>query len=296
MFSKFDSDRELVRAERQLLSRRRLIQDVCAATGWVFLSQATLAYANEPRIEGDASNGDKAWGTIKGRIVFDGNVPYAKEIDLDSQKLSTADLAWFKSMGPVLNQDWVIDPKSKAIQWVIVWLLPEQKDAELKPHESLLELPKEKKLVMVDQEPKGYVPHAVAIQPGQGIVMRNKGPVPHVFNLTGFKNDPFNRAMPPGSEIAIEALKPEPAAIQINCPPHPWERMWVRSFEHPYFAVTDAAGNFEIKLAPSGKCRLVVWHETAGFAGGRSGKNGSLITVEGAAVTDLGDIKLSAKA
>lgn len=296
MFSKFDSDRELVRTERELLSRRRLIQDVCAATGWVFLSQATLAYANEPRIDGDSSNGDKAWGTIKGRIVFDGNVPRAKEIDFESQKLSTADLAWFKSMGPVLNQDWVIDPKSKAIQWVIVWLLPEQKDGELKPHKSLLELPKEKKLVVVDQEPTGYVPHALAVQPGQGIVMRNKGPVAHVFNLTGFKNEPFNRAMPPGSEIAIEELKPEPAAIQINCPPHPWERMWVRSFDHPYFAVTDAAGNFEIKLAPSGKCRLVVWHETAGFAGGRSGKNGSVITVEGAAVTDVGDIKLSAKA
>lgn len=71
--------------------------------------------------------------------------------------------------------------------------------------------------------------------------------------------------------------------------------MWLRSFDHPYFAVTDAQGNFEIKLAPAGRCRIVVWHEAAGFAGGRAGRNGSTIEIEGAAITDIGPIKLAAK-
>jgi hypothetical protein len=296
MFERNLSDRERARFELESVSRRRLIKDICAATGWVFLTQASLSYAADPKVEGDSTNGDKSWGTIKGRVVFDGKLPPVKEIELEKLNLAPDDLTWFKSMGPVLNQEWVIDPKSRSIQWVYVWLLPEDKTGELKVNQSLLELPKEKKLVIVDQEPIGYVPHAVGVQPGQGILMRNRGPIAHVFNLTGFKNDPFNKAMPPGSEIAIENLKPEAIPIQITCPPHPWERMWLRSFDNPYFAVTDADGNFEIKLAPTGKCRLVVWHETAGFAGGRSGKNGSVISVEGAAVTDLGDIKLTAKA
>ncbi len=290
------SDRLLAKMEESTLSRRRLIRDICAATGWVFLNQATLTRASEPVVFGDASNNDKAWGSIKGRVLFDGTVPAVKEVELDKLNLSPTDLEWFKSMGPVLNQEWVIDPKSKAVQWVYVWLMPEDGKGYLTANPSLLELPKEKKLVIVDQDPSGYVPHAVGVQPGQGLLMRNKGPIGHVFNLTGFKNDPINKAMTPNSELTVEDIKPEPAPIQINCPPHPWERMWLRSFEHPYFATTDAQGNFQINLVPTGNCRIVVWHETAGFAGGRAGKKGQSITVEGAAVTDLGDIKLSAKA
>lgn len=234
-------------------------------------------------------------GYVRGRLVLDGSVPARKEAELEKANLSASDLKWFKSMGPILNEDWVVDPKTKGIQWVYVWLLPEDPKGSIQSHPSLLELPKEKRLVIVDQEPVGYVPHSVGIRSGQGLLMRNKGSVAHVFNLTGFKNEPFNKAMPPGSEIAVENLKPESTPIQINCPPHPWERMWLRVFDHPYFAVTDEIGNFEIKLAPSGKCRLVVWHESAGFAGGRAGKNGSMISVEGAAITDVGVIKLSPK-
>lgn len=225
--------------ERETLSRRQLIRDICAATGWVFLSQASLAFAHEPRIQGDANNNDKAWGAIKGRIVLDGEVPPVKEVELDSLGLMPKDLEWFKSMGPVLNQEWVIDPKTKCIHWVYVWLVPAEKAGELNPHPSLLDLQEEKKLVVVDQEPSGYVPHAAGIQPGQGLLMRNQGPVGHVFNLVGFKNDPINRAMAAGSEIKVESLKPENTPIQITCPPHPWERMWLRSFDHPYFAISD---------------------------------------------------------
>lgn len=289
------SDRQLALLESQDLSRRRMIRDVCAATGWVFFNGALLTRTCEATFQGDSTNNDKKWGSVKGRLVYDGQPPKMNEIDLDKLGLSAEDLKWFKSMGPVLNQEWVIDPSSKSIQWVIVWLLPEDPKGKIETHPSLLEIPKDKKLVAVDQEPSGYVPHAIALQLGQGILMRNKGPVAHVFRLTGFVNDPFNQNMPSGSEIAIEDIKLEKAAMQINCPPHPWERLWLRNFTHPYFAVTDAQGNFEIKHAPAGKCRLVVWHEQAGFLGGKTGKDGSIIDIEGAAITDLGDIKLAAK-
>lgn len=289
-------DKQLAALESQLLSRRRLIRDVCAATGWVFLNGAVLTRTSEAVVRGDTDNNDKNWGSVKGRLIYDGEPPKMNEIELDKLGLAAEDLKWFKSMGPVLNQEWVVDPKSKSIQWVIVWLLPEDPKGKLAVHPSLLEIPKDKKLVVVDQEPSGYVPHSVAIQLGQGILMRNKGPVAHVFRLTGFVNEAFNQNMPSGSEVALEEIKLEKAAMQINCPPHPWERLWLRNFAHPYFAVTDAQGNFEIKHAPAGKCRLVVWHEQAGFLGGKSGKDGSLIHIEGATITDLGDVKLVAKA
>jgi hypothetical protein len=66
---------------------------------------------------------------------------------------------------------------------------------------------------------------------------------------------------------------------------------WVRVFDHPYFAVTDADGNFVIKNAPAGKYQLVIWQEDMGFKDGEKGKDGSPITIQ-AGSTDLGKIEI----
>ena len=45
-------------------------------------------------------------------------------------------------------------------------------------------------------------------------------------------------------------------------------------FDHPYFAVTDAKGYFEIKNAPAGTQKVVVWQEAVdknGFVTAPSG-------------------------
>ena len=66
--------------------------------------------------------------------------------------------------------------------------------------------------------------------------------------------------------------------------------VWV--LDHPYFAVTDADGNFEIRFAPKGNLRLVAWQEATGFKGGREGRWGEPIRVPSGRL-DLGEIKLS---
>jgi hypothetical protein len=62
---------------------------------------------------------------------------------------------------------------------------------------------------------------------------------------------------------------------------------WIRVFDHPYFAVTDADGKFEIKNAPAGKCRIVIWQESIGYRGGAKGKEGTPIEVKADGVTEL---------
>ena len=49
--------------------------------------------------------------------------------------------------------------------------------------------------------------------------------------------------------------------IQYKCTIHGWMTGYVRIFDHPYYAVTDENGKFEIKNAPAGKFRIVYWHE-----------------------------------
>ncbi len=48
---------------------------------------------------------------------------------------------------------------------------------------------------------------------------------------------------------------------KINCDKHPWERAWFYVSEHPYVAITDAAGHFAIAGVPPGHYRIGVWHE-----------------------------------
>ena len=287
--------------------RRKFMKEMAALTGLAMVSSAELVRAAPVSITGDDETKDMNWGSIKGRLIFDGDkIPKRNEVDLDQHELSPTDLEWFRSLGPILHEDWVVDKKDKAVQWVYVWLIPEnvlvdgKRNREAKKtleiHQDLKAIPKEKKIVHVDQNPQGYVPHAVAMREGMSLNMRNKGPVPHVFKFTGFANEDFAKAMPPKKEILIEGLKTERGANQISCPPHPWEKMWLRIFNHPYYAVTDKHGRFEIKNAPAGKCRIVVWQESLGFKGeGRLKKYGQVIEIEGGAIKDLGDIKIKAK-
>ena len=289
--------------------RRKFMKEMAALTGLAMISSAELVRAAPVSVIGDPQSKDMNWGSIKGRLLYDGDAPEQKEInfdELENVKLSPKDLEWFRSMGPILHEDWVVDKKEKGIRWVYVWLIPEdvmvdgKRNREAKQtleiHKDLMDIPVDDKIVHVDQDPQGYVPHAVAMREGMNLNMRNKGPVAHVLKFSGFKNEEFSEAMPPEKEYLIEGLKTETAANQISCPPHPWEKMWLRVFDHPYYAVTDADGNFEIKNAPAGKCRMVVWQETLGFkAEGRYAKYGEIIDIEGGAMKDLGNIKIKAK-
>lgn len=279
--------------------RRKFLKEMTALTGFAMITSAELCRAAPVSITGDRRNGDKDWGSIKGRLVFDGSIPERSEVDLEKFEINPQDLAWFRSMGPILSEDWVVNKENKGIQWVFIWLIPENADkdrkAKLTIHDDLKAIPDDKKFITVDQKPEGYDKHAVAIQEGMGLKMKNTGTVAHVFNLTGFKNSMPAKPMEPNSELDIADLKPESVTNQVTCPPHPWERMWLRIFDHPYYAVTDADGNFEIKNAPAGKCRMVVWQETIGYKGGRKGRYGQVIEIEGAAETDLGEIQLTAE-
>ena len=75
-------------------------------------------------------------------------------------------------------------------------------------------------------------------------------------------------------------LKKESGPILYKCTIHGWMSGYVRIFDHPYYAVTDANGKFEIKNAPAGKFRIVYWHET-GLRGGAKGRFGDPVEIKG---------------
>ena len=248
---------------------------------------------------------DDKWVTVKGRFVWDaaqGPAPARAAINPTKDAELCAKDTDFKT------EDWVISPKG-GIKNVVVWLAPEpdaawaaamtdgkKKDlpafdpkninpAQAKPAKDTVE---------IDQPCCRFIPHVLAARQGQKMLVKNSAPVPHNAKWTSIKNGQFNPLLPAGTPFPVpDPLVAERNQIVIECNIHPWMKAYVWVFDHPYFAVTDEDGNFEIKNAPvmTGKLRLVAWQESGVRNDWRLGEP---ITVKPGTV-DLKDINLKVK-
>lgn len=237
---------------------------------------------------------DGKWGNLKGRIVWGGGAfPELKTIEASQDK------AHCTSQGAIPDEGWVIDKESKGVRWTLVWLAPEPpKDKipvnewkKLDIHPDLQEI--KVKEVEVDQPCCRFIPHALGMRQGQHLVVRNSSPIPHNVNCTSNVDGAgFSILIPPGGSHTAKNMKPERLPQQISCNIHGWMNAKIGVFDHPYFAVTDEKGNFEIKQAPAGHCRLKIWQENVGWRGGKLGKDGEAIEIKGGSVSDLGKIEL----
>ncbi len=258
-----------------------MIRKLCA--GIAAAAVASLVLSPGP---GATQGQDQKWGTVKGRIVWGGkDIPQRQKIKV------TADPMHCLEKGDLYDEDLVIDPKDKGFKWVFVWLAPE--DGKELPIHPALKTPKQK-AVEIDQPRCLFMPRAVAIQEGQDLIVKNSAPVNHNIQwISVAENAPGgNVTLPPGKSHTIKGLVAEKLPLTVRCNIHPWMAGRLAIFSHPYFAVTDAHGNFEIKDAPAGTYRLVGYQEKLGWRGGAKGRKGQEITIKAGSVTDLGNLPM----
>lgn len=242
----------------------------------VFIALALLGALTISLAERPAVAQDNDWGTVKGQVVFVGATPAVKNLNVDKDKEHCL------SKGPIPDETWLVNPKNKGVRNVVVWLQPEKGAAPLKVHPSLVS-PKEDKIFM-DQPCCKFEPRVVALHEKQTLVVKNSAPVVHNVKYASVQNPSDNVIVPAGGAHQLPPLKAGRFPIAIECNIHPWMRAWVRVYSHPYFVITNADGQFEIKNAPAGKYRLVSWHEDAGW--GQGGSEGVEITIKGGATTE----------
>jgi len=226
---------------------------------------------------------DGKWGGIKGQVLYGGvGVPARKPIPV----VNPACLA----KGPILDEEYVVDKETKGVKWVVVWLLdPANPKAPLPIHPSLKNPPKS---VSFDSPCCSFEPHVLIVQEGQVVEVKNTSGQPHNANIQGGAINPqLGQIVPAGKTLIVDGWKASTAPIPVSCTIHPWMKMYIRVVNHPYFAVTDDKGNYEIKNAPAGKWNLVSWHEGNGYGAG--GKIGVPIEVVADKTTDLGVSKVN---
>ncbi len=225
----------------------------------------------------------QAWGAIKGQVVKEGNPPAPAQINVNK------DPQHCLSKGPLFSEELVVNPQNKGVRWVFVWLQPVPGGPPLAVNPALQQV--KDKQVFIDQPCCQFVPHALAMRQGQELVAKNSAPIAHNVHWTGYplKNPGGNQIVPAGGEVVIKGLQTDRFPVEIKCDIHGWMKAWVRVFDHPYFAVTDENGDFEIKDAPAGNFALIVWQESIGWVGG---KTGTPITVQAGQTTNVGKIKM----
>jgi len=108
-----------------------------------------------------------------------------------------------------------------------------------------------------------YTPHVLAIQVGTPLLVRNSDPTTHNVRVVS-KTAAQNKSMGQGqADLSIDLTRPERAA-EFHCDLHSWMKALVFVEEHPFFAVSDAAGLFAIEGLPPGTYTVEAIHEVLG--------------------------------
>jgi hypothetical protein len=220
------------------------------------------------------------WVTIKGQVVF----PKGKKAPERAALNVNQDQKHCLKDGPIKDESVIVNATNRGVKNVVVFLRPDDMTGKVDfPKDKIYPDDAKRKPadVVIDQPWCMFVSRVTCARVGDTIVVKNPAPVNHNFFWSSTNNGECNVNINPGMQFKMEkALVKENPPIQFKCTIHPWMSGYVRIFDHPYYAVTDADGKFEIKNAPAGKFRIVYWHEN-GVRGGRDGRFGEVIDIKG---------------
>lgn len=238
------------------------------------LGLTLVAFGSSAAVAEDAN-----WVTIRGKVNL--SDLKLKALAKPAILVVNTDKEHCLSKGPLTAEDLIVNPKNGGVKNVWVYLKPAVGDtfAPKDIHPALANA-KPKELV-IDQPCCQFVPRAFAARTGDTLLIKNSSPVPH---NTNFNSDDlsFNQTIAAGGEYKpVKALTAQKSPALYACNIHPWMKGMVMIFDHPYYAVTDADGKYEIKDAPAGAIRVFYRHE-GGYHMGKDGAKGFPNNIAGA--------------
>ena len=194
-------------------------------------------------------------GGVKGLFTLKGEIPKLEPPTVNKDVAVCA-------KKPVPNQTVVVDPATKGLANVFVWI--KRFDEDDIPES--LQKPKEEKVVL-DQKNCVFLPHCLIVRTGQSLVALNGDPVSHNVRATLLRNGTFNDSIAPNDRegVSREMSKAEIQPMPIQCDIHPWMQAHMLVVDSPYAALSDAKGQFTIEGLPEGKYDFAVWQESTGY-------------------------------
>ena len=223
----------------------------------------------------------KKWVALSGRVVFPKDRAVPKVRPVPANLIKDADV--WKPFGPLVYEDVLVRADNRGLANVVVFLRPDSDDRKVefpaeKVHPDLAAVkPVDHTVLAAGGQ---FAPRVLAVRAGDRVTFDNRLPVAtNVRYDSDADGNKFNVLVGMGMAHTSKPLAAAPTPDRFASTIYPWMGGYVRVFDHPYFAVTDADGRFEIRNAPAGAWRLAAWHEAAGWLGGPPGRLGTKLAV-----------------
>lgn len=190
----------------------------------------------------------KAPKLAKGRVVFDGELPMVKELEVPAESAEGC----CPPGEEVDRSNWnLVISEDRGIQNCVVTV--KVADAKVEVPEEAYEL---------DQKGCRFLPHVLVVPQGAKVAFLNSDETSHNVRLTAVANEGLNQTVAAGKKL--ERTFEEPEAMRVACDMHPWMAAWVVVTDATHWALTDAEGHFALEDLPAGTHKATVWHETLG--------------------------------
>jgi len=203
--------------------------------------------------------------TVGGTVKFKGELPKVK-----TNKRLMGDPACAACFAePPLTENLVVDANG-GVKWAFVYVKKGLEGKTFEPPAAP---------VVIDQKGCTYSPHIAGAMVGQQVDFRNSDKMLHNVHGIPFLNKEFNFGQVEGAVGSVKFSQVE-VPVKVVCNVHTWMASFVCVVDHPFYAVTDAAGKYAIKGLPPGTYTLGVWHEELKFPD-------QVITVKAATTVDF---------
>lgn len=203
-----------------------------------------------------ATLGAAATAKLSGVILFEGNAPAFPPV-VKKGDMTVKDPAICAAQD-VPYEELVVNPNSKGIANVFVYLAKAPDGAKLKPAE---------KPIVFDQKGCQFLPHGLVVPVGAQLLIMNDDNLLHNTHTNPLRNTPFNQSIAANDRkgVGLKYDKTERLPVKVVCDVHPWMKAYHLVLDHSFTAITDADGKFEIGNLPAGKHEFVIWQEKAGY-------------------------------
>lgn len=217
---------------------------------WIFLLATGCGGGGSPALEFPAVTPKlpdlSQAGLVKGRVTLEGKAPKLVEVVM-------AD-AWCRAShgGKAVKDDILVDEATGGLKDVLIHVT-KGLEGYVFDHE--------RKEAVLDQLNCVYVPHVLAVQTYQPVRFKSSDDTPHNVNTQkSAKGQGFNESFANSKATKLWQFKKPELSLQSICNIHPWMRAYIHVLEHPYFVVTDKAGNFSLGKLPPGRYTLEAVH------------------------------------
>jgi hypothetical protein len=189
-------------------------------------------------------------GVVKGVVNFEGTAPANAPIKMNADPVCVK-----QNKDPQFQETYEVSSDGKTLGNVFVYI----KDGL---GNYIYDTPTTP--AKIDQQNCRYHPHVFGMRVGQPLEIINSDPTLHNIHAMPKGNQEFNTGQPIQGMKTTHTFTAKEVMVPFKCDVHGWMNAYVGVLDHPYFAVTDKDGKFELKDVPPGTYTIEAWHEKSG--------------------------------